>query len=114
MNELPQQVVVLILSAGGATAIFTIVKSVIAWRNSVDTREATGIANLERWRMQADRRADRNAALLDHEKEVSAHWRSRAGLLEYTLNVNGIPIPPAPPLPKKPVFSEEGQSQDSP
>lgn len=94
-----QQVVVLVLSGGGAAAIFTLVKAYLAIRSSVDTREATAIASLERWRKEADDRATTAYYELAHEREVSAYWQRRAGVAEHLLSRHGVPVPEPPPAP---------------
>jgi len=94
-----QQLAVLVLSGGGAAAIFTLVKAWLALRASADTREATAIANLERWRIEADTRADRAYAALELERELHAYWQRRAAAMEYALFLQGVPVPdfPNPP-----------------
>ena len=94
-----QQVALLILSGGGAGAIFTLVKAFIALRRSTDTREATAIGNLEKWRIQADQRADTAYADLAFEREMSAFWQRRAAELEHVAIARGIRLPPLPPRP---------------
>jgi len=96
-----QQLVVLVLSGGGAAAIFTLVKAVLAVRTSTDTREAAAIGNLERWRKDADERADRAYHELGFEREVSAYWQRRAATVEHLLLVNGVQLPDFPPPPKE-------------
>lgn len=97
--NLTQQVVVLILGGGGAAAIFTLVKAVLAIRASTDTREATAIGNLERWRKEADDRATHAYALLTHERDLTAYWMRRTGMAEHVLATNGIEVPDCPPPP---------------
>lgn len=94
-----QQLAVLVLGGGGAAAIFTLVKAVLAVRASTDTREATAVANLERWRRDADERADTAYYELSKEREVSAYWQRRAGVAEHLLARNGVPMPQPPPAP---------------
>lgn len=94
-----QQVVVLILSGGGAAAIFTLVKALLAVRGSTDTREATAIANLERWRVQADERADGFYNDLCFERGVSAYWMRRSAQLEHAVVASGGQVPPTDPPP---------------
>jgi hypothetical protein len=99
---LTQQVVVLVLSGGGAAAIFTLVKAYLAVRESTDTREASAIGNLERWRKEADDRATHAYVLLGHEREVSAYWQRRSGFAEHLLARNGVPAPSYDPPPDSP------------
>lgn len=97
---LAQQAVVLILSGGGAMAIFTLVKAFLAIRASTDTREATAISNLERWRLDADKRASGFYQDLVYERELSAFWQRRAATIEHVARINGVDVPPLPPVPK--------------
>lgn len=97
-----QQIVVLVLSGGGAAAIFTMVKAFLAVRGSTDTREASAIANLERWRLQADERADGFYQDLCFERGVSAYWMRRAAELEHAFRASGGEVPPAEPPPPRP------------
>lgn len=98
--NMAQQITVIILSGGGAAAIFTLVKAFLAVRSSADTREATAISNLERWRVEADTRADRAYAELAHEREVSAYWQRRSAITEHALVLQGGTCPdyPDPPV----------------
>lgn len=101
MNDMSaaQQVVVVILSGGGAAAIFTLVKAWLAIRQSADTREATAIGHLERWRREADERAEHAYLLLGHERDVSSYWQRRAGMAEHVLASHGVAVPECPPPP---------------
>lgn len=95
-----QQLVIAVLSGGGAAAIFTLVKAVLAVRTSVDTREATAIGNLERWRRDADARADRAYHELGFERETSAYWQRRAASAEHLLLMHGHQPPDCGEPPK--------------
>lgn len=93
-----QTLIYVVLGAGGATFIWTIVKSYLAIRGSADLREDKAIARLEQF--ESDCREQ-----LRSERECAQHWRNVAGTYQYTLNVNGIPVPetkpePGPPAPK--------------
>lgn len=96
-----QQAVVLVLSGGGAAAIYTLVKAYLAIRTATDTREASAIGALERWRKEADERATHAYTLLGFEREMSAYWQRRTGMAEHQLATHGIDVPdcPAPPTP---------------
>lgn len=94
-----QQAAMVILSGGGAAAVFTLVKALIALRSSTDTREATAISNLERWRRDADERADHAYHELGFEREVSAYWQRRAAAAEHALVLSGGVVPECPPPP---------------
>lgn len=96
-----QQLVVLVLSGGGAAAVFTLAKAYLAIRNDADTREQAAIANLERWRLEADERATTAYAELGLEREVSSYWQRRAGQAEHLLARHGIDVPEPPPAPEE-------------
>lgn len=87
----------LILGAGGAGFLAALTQAVAAWRAGTDTREARAVANLERWRDEADQRATRLQAELDAQHRRLDTWRAWAGSLEYALNTTGVPLPPRPP-----------------
>ena len=99
MNSI-QQAAILILAGGGAAGIYTLVKALILYRNSADTREATAIGNLEKWRNQADARAEYFEKKWDFERTLVEFWRRRAGLLEYLSTSRGVEIPPLDPIPR--------------
>jgi hypothetical protein len=88
-----QQVAMVVFSGGGAAAIYTLAKAWLALRADADTREATAIAMVEKWRQQAEERADRLAVELEAAHDMKSYWRSRAGRLEHLLATNGIAIP---------------------
>ena len=83
-----QGVIIALLGAGGATFLWTVVRSYLAIRNSAETREDKAIARLDEWRLDADRRATQAAA----ERDI---WRARSGDLEHLLRINGVPVPPS-------------------
>lgn len=99
-NDTLTNILPVILGAGAVGFIGACVQAWQAFRNSAETREAKALANLDRWRHEADERADRALADLEHERAMGAwHWR-RVGTLEHLLLSHGIPVPPAddPPL----------------
>lgn len=97
-----QQLAVLILAGGGAAGVYTLVKAVILFRNSTDTREASAIKNLERWRVDADRRAEYFQRGWEFQRRLTEYWWRRAGQLEYIATVNGVEVPPPPVEPQMP------------
>lgn len=108
-----QQLAVLVLAGGGAAGVYTLVKAVILLRDSTDTREASAIKNLEKWRVDADRRAEYFQKAWEFQRKLTDHWWRRAGQLEYTVRANGIEVPPVPDEPKMPedlvrMHEEEG------
>lgn len=84
-----------ILGAGGVGFLATGAKFILALRASAETREAKAIANLERWRLDADSRAQRCLDRLDHQRDLTTYWQTRCGVLEHTMSVAGVNVPPA-------------------
>lgn len=100
--------VVLLLGGGGAASVYTLVKAYRLWASGVETAEAAAIANLERWRLDADQRADAAEdraesciQALARERELTAWQDRRIAHLERTLVIGGIePPPPETPRPR--------------
>lgn len=81
-----------LFGTGGATFIWTLVKSYIAWRGSAELREDKAIARLEEF--------ERNCREeLACERRMGHYWYNRVGTLEYELRKAGLPIPEMPPKP---------------
>lgn len=100
------QWIVLVLAGGGALGIYTLVKAFLAVRGSVEMRESKAIQNLEKWRIEADERADRAETRLATaisdvllERAYTHYWELRAANAERELALNGVPIPLSPPQP---------------
>lgn len=91
-----------ILGAGGAGFIAAATQAYSAWRSGAEARESKALRNLERWRDEADRRAELYLTQLDHERRWGSYWRQWAGTLEYALRQAGIDLPPRPPEPPPP------------
>ena len=92
-DELAQALIVALFGTGGATFIWTLTKSIIAFRDSAAGREDKAVGRLERF--EADCRRQ-----LEQERACTAWWQRRAGVLAHTLEVAGVPVPPeheAPP-----------------
>lgn len=90
-----QSLVVVILGAGGATFIWTVVRSYLAVRDSAEGREDKAIARLERF--EADCREQ-----LRCEREWGHYWQRTAAIYLYALTVHGVPEPPTPRRPEDP------------
>ena len=93
--------VVVLLGGGGAASVLTLVKAYRLWASGAETKEAAAIANLERWRIDADKRAADCLRALNIERQWTAWYDRRVAHLERTLITNGID-PPAP-SPEPPV-----------
>jgi len=87
-EETVQTIVVALLGTGGATFIWTVAKSVIAWRNSAEGREDKAVARLEQYEKSCRDQ-------LQTERGWGAYWHRRAATLEYVLLQNGIEPPSA-------------------
>lgn len=94
-----EEVLPYILGAGGVAFLTAVFKFVQDMRSSAEGREAVAIKNLERWRDDADARADRCLERLDRQRGCTAYWQSYAGMLAHQLASHGhdIPLPPGPP-----------------
>lgn len=102
MSEMPvtfNSVIIALLGAGGATFLWTVVRSYLAIRNSAEVREDKAIANLEKWRDDADKRALDCLDRLANSREHIAYWQRRAAVMEHTALIAGLEIPPREPIP---------------
>jgi hypothetical protein len=82
-----QTIVLALLSAGGATFIWTVARSIIAFKNSAEGREDKAVARLEKFEETCREQ-------LAIERAWGAYWQRRAATLEYGLRQNGIDPPP--------------------
>lgn len=87
----------IILGAGGAGFIAAVVQALSSWRNGVEQREHRAVANLERWRIDADARAERLQHALDLAFDALRAERAWSGHLEYTMRAAGMDLPARPP-----------------
>jgi len=92
-------VIPLVLGAGGVAFLGTILQFVQAMRNSAETRETKAISNLEKWRDEADERALRCLDDLNYERTVSSYWQRVAGTYQHSLVVGGLEVPDCGPPP---------------
>ena len=81
-----------VLGAGASTLVWTISRSILAFRDNAEGREDKAIARLERFEESCRDQ-------LECERRVSAYWYRVAGILQHALDVNGIPTPWLPPRP---------------
>jgi hypothetical protein len=84
-----QTLIVALLGTGGAAFIWTVAKSIIAFRHSAEGREDKAVARLEKFE-----EACRDQ--LREERAWGSHWQRRSATLEYLLRQNGIPVPEDP------------------
>jgi hypothetical protein len=94
-----EQIIVLLLGAGGATFVWTLVRSYLAIRGAAETREAVAVKNLERWRDHSDYRAKMLEQKLEHQTDLTEYYRFRSATLEYQMTSEGLEVPPPPPKP---------------
>lgn len=87
-----QNIILALLTAGGATFLWTAVKSVIAYKNSAEGREDKAIGRLEQFEARCRQE-------LAHERRWGSYWSRRAAVLERLLLTNGIEPPPLEPEP---------------
>lgn len=89
-----QTIIVALLGTGGATFVWTVSKSFLAYRDSAEGREDKAVGRLEKFEAECRRQ-------LAWEREMGAYWYRVAGILEHTLAVHGVEIPLLPPQPSQ-------------
>lgn len=89
-----QTIIVALLGTGGATFVWTVAKSFLAYRDSAEGREDKAVGRLEEFEAECRRQ-------LAWEREMGAYWYRVAGILEHTLAVHGVDIPLLPPQPSQ-------------
>lgn len=92
---IPSDVVTALLAAGGAMSVWTVVRSIIALRNSAESREDKAVARLERFEQECREQ-------LAHEREWGAYWSRVAGLLSHAMATAGVDEPQLPKPPRRP------------
>lgn len=93
-------ILVALLGAGGATFIWTMVKSIIAWKDSAEGREDKAVGRLEKYEEDCRKQ-------LAWERASGAYWFRVTGILEHVLMSRGIPLPKVPNPPKRSDFEED-------
>ena len=98
----------LVLGAGGVAFVGALFQGIKMYRDSTSARMSKAIADLERWREDADRRTREALAAADSLREEVSYWQTRAGRMEYVIIKNGLQdqVPPPPSLPERPVTPE--------
>jgi hypothetical protein len=97
MNEQTvQNIILALLTAGGATFVWTVVKSIIAYKNSAEGREDKAVGRLERF--EEDCRVQ-----LAYERRWGSYWSRRAAILEraLVLHAGHEHVPPPEPEPTR-------------
>lgn len=91
-DETLRTLIIAVLGAGGATFLWTVVKSILAFRDSAEGREDKAVARLETYERDC-----REQLIL--ERRWTAYWQHRAASLEFLLRVNGVTVPDPEPEP---------------
>lgn len=102
MNDV-KDVLPFVFGAGGVAFLTALFKWINEWRDSAEFREGKAIANLERWRNEADARALKALNDAEWEREMGLYWAVVAGTYRFALLSNGIQ---SPEIPDKPVRKE--------
>jgi hypothetical protein len=94
-------ILVAVFSVGGAGVFATIIKGINGWRAGAARTEARAIQNLERYRNDADWRAQVEANRAAHNHDVAEYWRDRAGNAEFKIRTEfgAQHLPPVGPIP---------------
>jgi hypothetical protein len=87
----------IVLGAGGVGFVYACAKVITAWREGTWRRKDSAVADLEKWRRDADDAREWEA--VQHE-----WWRQWAGRLEYTVTsqLGHGALPPKDPYPQRP------------
>lgn len=90
-----------IFSVGGAASISALWKGINGWRAGVSRKEARAIQNLEKYRDEADWRAEVEAHRGAYRQDVAEYWRNRCGDAEHKIRTTwgASEIPPHAPEP---------------
>ena len=100
-DETVQAIILALLGTGGATFIWTCVKSVIAFRNNAEGREDKAVGRLERFEASCRKQ-------LRNERAWGSYWSRRAAVLERVILVN-LGAEHVPPMEAEPVDVEEDE-----
>lgn len=94
-------VLVAVFSVGGAAVITALSKGINGWRAGAARTEARAIQNLEKYRDEADWRAEVAEHRAAYRQEVAEYWRARAGNAEHKIRTTWgeSEIPPHGPEP---------------
>ena len=93
-DETIQALVYALLGTGGATFIWTIVRSVIAYRDSAEGREDKAIARLEKFEEGCREQ-------LAFERAMGNYWATWSASLEFAMVQAGLELPPRPARPTR-------------
>lgn len=95
------QLLTLLLGGGAVATITALFNGIKSLREGSRSRERDTISDLINRRKEAEEERDRAYDARDRAFDERDWWRNWAGRLEYTLVVNGVPLPPKEPFPKE-------------
>lgn len=98
-DETFRTLIIALLSAGGATFVWTVVKSAIAWKNSAEGREDKAIGRLEKFESNCRKQ-------LAFARKLTDYWARRATRLERVIMLY-CPDKMPTDLGPEPVWEEE-------
>jgi hypothetical protein len=98
----PTSILIALFSAGGVAFLTACYRAFRDWREGTWKRRDSAVADLEKWRRDADDAREWEA--LQHQ-----WWRGRAGRLEYVIltNLGQDALPEKEPYPTRPVSEHE-------
>jgi DNA-binding PadR family transcriptional regulator len=91
-----------LLGAGAAATLWTIFRGVQMLRNDTTARTDKAVADLERWRQEADERTRAAREDADHYLNLADHWREEYGSVVFLARAAGVTLPDPRPLPQRP------------
>lgn len=94
-----QAILPLLLGSGGAMFIGALVTGIRAIQSGANAKARESIADLARWRDEADDRRQKAEEARDVAVSRLYAWRNYAGALEYLIVTSGIRLPDNPKRP---------------
>jgi hypothetical protein len=95
-DETFRTLIIALLGTGGATFVWTVAKSIIAFKNSAEGREDKAVGRLEKFESECRQQ-------LAHERKWVSFWSRRAAVLERVILVKlgpeHLPTPDPEPAP---------------
>lgn len=91
-----------LLGASAAATFWAFFRGVQMLRNDTARHTAKAVADLEKWRLEADARTAAARADADHYLNLADYWREEYGLVVFAARAAGVTLPEARPLPQRP------------
>ena len=88
-----QTILPLLLGSGGAMFIGALFTGVRAIQSGANQKARESIADLAKWRDEADDRRHRAEADRDAAVSLGYAWKSYAGTLEFVIMASGVKLP---------------------